>query len=186
MRITLTTAMLVLSGILLAQMPAESDLCAMKHHCAGMGARAKWREGIWDRIEIIAEELKLTDKQMEQIQQLRTRAQLDIIDLKAAVEKAQIHLRIALNDPDMTTEQIEQALMALQQAKQSLEIRRFRTLLEIREQLTPAQRKQLAKMFSQFGAKFKDIEPGSKRQKGATRIPHESCPHHQEKGKPKK
>jgi Spy/CpxP family protein refolding chaperone len=94
----------------------------------------KW----WERPRV-AEELALTAEQQEKLESMTVDQARSLVDLKAAVEKAEIDLRVAADGEPLNPEKIRAAFSALQQARMRMEAERFEMLIRVRQTLTTPQ-----------------------------------------------
>lgn len=151
--LTLITSMTVLAGGLalstFAQQPGgqgrgmghmsggmkkmqRSDSC-------GMGSMMGGMHGLAAR----AEELELTEEQVQQMRSLAMDWAEKRIDLKAAQQKAHLRLEQALRADEVDMEQVEERLDAVFQARKELMLGRIRHRTEVRGLLTDEQREKL-------------------------------------------
>ncbi|HPC84694.1 MAG TPA: periplasmic heavy metal sensor [Thermoanaerobaculaceae bacterium] len=94
----------------------------------------KW----WERPRV-AQELGLTAEQKQKLEGASLESARVMIDLKAAVEKAELDLK-AVGDADtLDPRAAREAFAALQQARMRLESERFELLIKVRQVLTREQ-----------------------------------------------
>ena len=96
--------------------------------------------GAFGKIEEIADEIGLTDRQLDEIEQIKLEEQKKLIDLRAEVQKSQIDLRALMSDVEAKSSDIEIAYKNLQANQQALELERVRMMLRIRDVLSVNQR----------------------------------------------
>lgn len=101
----------------------------------------KW----WERPRV-AQELGLTAEQKEKLEAASLESARAMIDLKAAVEKAELDLRVAGDADPLDARAARAAFAALQQARTRLESERFELLIRVRQVLTYAQWVRLREM----------------------------------------
>jgi len=86
----------------------------------------------------MADELNLTDQQMDQLEKLRTEFRLQMVDQQAAVRKAEITLRALMRD-DAPESKITAAIDDLSAKKAAVEKQQYRHHQQMRAILTPEQ-----------------------------------------------
>lgn len=89
----------------------------------------------WQRAEV-AQELGLSAEQKAKLEQLTAERLEAMIDARAAVQKAELELRLLANKDPLDQRKVREAFAALQQARQRLEAERFEMLLGVRQTLT--------------------------------------------------
>jgi Spy/CpxP family protein refolding chaperone len=92
----------------------------------------------WERPRVM-EELALSTEQRAKLEEITLGHARELVDLKAAVEKAEIDLRAAADREPFEPARVRSAFAALQQARSRMEVQRFEMLLAIREVLTAPQ-----------------------------------------------
>ncbi|MGC8916094.1 MAG: Spy/CpxP family protein refolding chaperone [Thermoanaerobaculum sp.] len=92
----------------------------------------------WDR-PAVAQELGLSPEQKLKLEQLTTERVKAMIDARAAVEKAEVELRLLAEKDPLDVRKVREAFTALQQARQKLELERFEMLLSVRQTLSADQ-----------------------------------------------
>ena len=97
----------------------------------------------WWRNSEIAQKLNLTDQQKQQLEQTFTQAKLQLVDLKAAVEKEEIKLQSLMNADTLQDSQVMAQIDATQAARAKLEKTFALMALQFRKILTSDQWKQL-------------------------------------------
>ncbi len=85
--------------------------------------------------------LNLTDAQKDQISKLRTDFQTKMVDLKATLQKDKIALKALAQKDDLTRDEVISSVEAVNKAKNDIAIAFANHLMDIREILTPEQRK---------------------------------------------
>jgi Spy/CpxP family protein refolding chaperone len=98
----------------------------------------KW----WER-PAVAGQLGLAPEQVAKLSATTYTHLRSMVDLKAAVDKANLDLAAAAEDEPFDTAKVRAAFGAVQQARLKLESQRFEMLLKIRELLTPDQWRKL-------------------------------------------
>jgi Spy/CpxP family protein refolding chaperone len=96
----------------------------------------------WERPRF-ADELALSAEQKTQLETLTVENARGMIDLKAAVEKAELDLRTAAEAEPFDAAKVRAAFRDVQQARTRLENERFESLLRVRELLNAEQWRQL-------------------------------------------
>lgn len=115
-------------------------------------AQAKYgsKRGRGRGMDRLYEQLELSDEQSLQIEAIRDESHTEN---KALYQQLQTNTREmqSLLASNADTEQLQQQLQQLQDLKQQLSDRRFQTMLDIREVLTPEQRAQWGELIEQRG-----------------------------------
>ena len=96
-------------------------------------------------MERLFQELELSDEQSEQIEAIRSESETENEALRQQMQTERQQMRSLLAE-ETSTEQLQQQHQQLQDLEQQLGDRRFTTMLEIREVLTPEQRAELAEL----------------------------------------
>lgn len=99
----------------------------------------------WERPRV-AEELALTAEQKARLETLTVENARGMIDLKAAVEKAELDLRAAAEAEPFDAAKVRAAFREVQQARTRLESERFESLLRVREVLNAEQWRRLREL----------------------------------------
>jgi len=114
--------------------------------------------GRWWEQPRVAEQLGLTADQTQQLNTLTFGHARTMVDLKGAVERAQIDLRAAAETDPFDAKQVRQSFAALQQTRMRLEAERFDMLLKVRQVLTTDQWHKLREIIRQ--RRERGEEPG--------------------------
>jgi len=119
-------------------------------HGPGMGTRGVAGAGRdfggmrgWDKVDKLADEIGLSEEQVEQIEEIRTTGAKKVADLKADEEKAEIDLTALIGDPEVKSSEIEKAIQTVLEKEQTLKMLRVKILLDIRDVLTVEQREKV-------------------------------------------
>ena len=99
----------------------------------------------WERPQV-AEQLALTAEQKARLESLSVENARGMIDIKAAVEKAELDLRVAAEAEPFDAAKVRAAFRTVQQARTRLENERFEALLRVREVLSADQWRQLREL----------------------------------------
>jgi Spy/CpxP family protein refolding chaperone len=99
----------------------------------------------WERPRI-ADELALTAEQKARLETLTVENARGMIDLKAAVEKAELDLRTVAEAEPFDAAKVRAAFREVQQARTRLENERFESLLRVRELLNAEQWRRLREL----------------------------------------
>jgi Spy/CpxP family protein refolding chaperone len=91
--------------------------------------------------ENIFKMLNLTDTQKDQIAKLRTNFQTKMVDLRATLQKNTIALKALAQKDNLTRDEVISSMEAVNKAKNDIAIAFANHLMDIREILTPEQRK---------------------------------------------
>jgi Spy/CpxP family protein refolding chaperone len=103
------------------------------------GPEMRLPPGTWWENPRVVEQVKLTPEQQAAIADLVYDHARTMIDLKAAVEKAELELKVRVDRSDLVPDQVRAAFRAFQAARSALENERFEMLLGVRLQLSPEQ-----------------------------------------------
>ena len=106
------------------------------------GARAQQLgvpPGRWWERPRVAEQISLTAEQRQRLNDETNAHARVMVDLKGAVEKAEIDLRVAAEAVPFSGKPAREAFATLQRTRQKLEAERFEMLIKVREVLTPEQ-----------------------------------------------
>jgi Spy/CpxP family protein refolding chaperone len=117
---------------------------------AGVGSLAAQSLGVppgrwWERPRV-AEQLVLSPEQKDKLNSETVSHSRTLVDLKAAVEKAEIDLRALGEAEPFSGKAAREGFRALQAARQRLEAERFEMLIRVREILTREQWQKLQGM----------------------------------------
>jgi len=99
----------------------------------------------WERPQV-AEQLALTAEQKARLESLSVENARGMIDIKAAVEKAELDLRVVAEAEPFDAAKVRAAFRTVQQARTRLENERFEALLRVREVLSADQWRQLREL----------------------------------------
>lgn len=99
----------------------------------------------WERPQV-AEQLALTAEQKARLEALSVENARGMIDVKGAVEKAELDLRVAAEAEPFDAAKVRAAFRTVQQARTRLENERFEALLRVREVLSAEQWRQLREL----------------------------------------
>ena len=133
---TLLLVLLVGIGLLFAQegpFPGPRKMVGMR---GGPGS-------LFNRVDRFADEIGLTDEQVEKIKDIRNKNAKEIIDLNAEKKKAEIDLRKLMEDPDAKSSAIEKLAKKVMEQENAIRTAQLDAMLEIRDILTPEQRAKL-------------------------------------------
>lgn len=111
-----------------------------------------------DMITILKPELELTVDQEERMKTIVTEARVSAEPLETKVREQQKNFNQALRQPETTPEQAGMALTQLMDAEASVKQLQLRTLLSLRDVLTPEQRKKAVALAPARQAKQSDLE----------------------------
>jgi Spy/CpxP family protein refolding chaperone len=134
---------LALTGVLVAGLVLAGSAARGQ----GMGVpMGRW----WERPQVM-EQLGLSQDQKQKLEAITLDGARSMVDLKAAVEKAQIDLRAASDLDPFQPDKVREAFHAMQQARVKLESQRFEMLLKVRGVLTVQQWRQLRELVHERG-----------------------------------
>lgn len=119
-----------------------------------------------DRAEKLIEQLDLSEEQAEQIRAIREQSRAANQDLFEQSQQAREQMRSLLANGASNAE-LEQQHERMQALHQQMGDRRFQTMLQIREVLTPEQQQQLAELMEQRHEQFGGRRGGGHRRGGA-------------------
>jgi Spy/CpxP family protein refolding chaperone len=103
-------------------------------------------QGRWWERPRFADELALSAEQKTQLETLTVENARGMIDLKAAVEKAELDLRAVAEAEPFDAAKVRAAFREVQQARSRLENERFESLLRVREVLNSEQWRRLREL----------------------------------------
>jgi len=103
------------------------------------GPEMRLPPGKWWENPRVVERVGLTTVQQRAIADLVYDHALKMIDLKAALEKAELELKDRVDRREIAPDQVRASFRAFQAARVALESERFEMLLAVRLQLDPAQ-----------------------------------------------
>ncbi|HEX9500443.1 MAG TPA: periplasmic heavy metal sensor, partial [Thermoanaerobaculia bacterium] len=104
-----------------------------------VGAFAQLPPGKWWRRPEIVQALNLSDEQQDRLEAIFRSSAIDLIDLKAEVDKAAIALRGELDRPQLDRAAIRRMATRLSEARGRLFDRELTMLVEMRSVLTDPQ-----------------------------------------------
>jgi Spy/CpxP family protein refolding chaperone len=170
LRLSLAIAGLALAGMTAgAQVPAGGQGFAahrppFEKALGSQGARGRW----WNSPEMI-EKLKLTDEQRKAMDGILLQHREKLVDLKGAVEKAEIEMEPLMRDDQPNEAKIVAQIDKVAQARAELEKANARFLLALRGKLTPEQWKMVQAERANRGQERRgwekrDQRPGERRQ----------------------
>ncbi len=97
--------------------------------------------------ERIFDKLNLTDVQKDQIAKLKTGFQKKMIDLKANLQKDMVDLKALRNKDDVTRSEVIASVEKVNKAKNEIALALANHLMDVRDILTPEQRKMVKDHF---------------------------------------
>jgi Spy/CpxP family protein refolding chaperone len=105
----------------------------------------------WERPKV-AEQIGLTQEQTQKLEAVTLDEAKAMVDLKGAVQKAEIDLRAAADLEPFQPEKVRDAFRVVQQARTRLETQRFEMLLKVRGILSADQWHKLRELVRERGA----------------------------------
>jgi periplasmic protein CpxP/Spy len=149
LRVGVAIASLLMAGSTFAQPPVGQEPATGPG--PGMGHRPPFErafaghgnEGRWWNNPKIAEQLKLTDDQRKEFDNILQQHRTTLIDLRANLEKAELALEPLIGNDQPNENEILAQIDKVAQARAELEKANARYLLAIRSKLTPDQWKQV-------------------------------------------
>jgi Spy/CpxP family protein refolding chaperone len=141
----LSAGLLLAAGVVVAQ-PMDRTMGGGMGGPMG-GPMGRW----WDRPQV-AEQLALTPDQKQKLETVTLNGARTMIDLKGAVEKAEIDLRAASDAEPFQPDKVREAFHVMQQARERLEMQRFEMLLKVRSVLSAEQWQKLRTVVRERGA----------------------------------
>jgi len=113
-------------------------------HGCDFGPMAGWRGmgqqvGGISRILMIGDMIDLTDDQRDRLKAMQTEFQMNQIDRKAELQKAQVRLRNLQRDPDATEGDVFRAIDEVSRLKAEMQKTRYQHQLQIKSVLTDEQ-----------------------------------------------
>jgi len=169
-RLSLAIAGLALAGVT-AGAQGQAGMPGFGEHrppfekaMGAQGAHGRW----WNNPEMI-EKLKLTDEQRKAMDGILLQHRERLVDLKGAVEKAEIEMEPLMRDDQPNEAKILAQIDKVAQARAELEKANARFLLALRGKLTPEQWKQVQAERANRGQERRGWEkrgqrPGERRQ----------------------
>jgi len=127
------------AGLLLAAGPALAQP-------AGMMPMGRW----WERPQV-ADQLALTPEQRQKIEAITLDGAHTMVDLKGAVQNAEIDLRAASDAEPFQPAKVREAFHVMQQARLKLDTERFEMLLKVRQVLSADQWQKLHELMRERG-----------------------------------
>jgi Spy/CpxP family protein refolding chaperone len=137
-RVTMLVVMVGV-GLLLAAGPALAQP-------VGMMPMGRW----WERPQV-ADQLALTPEQKQKIEAITLDGAHTMVDLKGAVQKAEIDLRAVSDSEPFQPQKVRAAFQVMQQARLKLETERFEMLLKVRQVLSADQWQKLHELMRERG-----------------------------------
>ncbi|MEB3280785.1 MAG: Spy/CpxP family protein refolding chaperone [Lyngbya sp.] len=135
--------LLILSGL-----GAIANAASLQVNSAQILAQGKVYAGEPDDTEQLLEQLNATPEQKQKMQEIRAQYQDRISERKQLVRQAQQQLQELLSS-NASDSQIRQQYDELMRLKQEMSKLQFEIILEVREVLTPEQRRQFADIMEQ-------------------------------------
>ncbi len=111
---------------------------------------------LWGKIERFADEIDLSEKQLEQIRQIRKEGERELIDLRAQLRKAELDLRDLMGDVSTPSDQIKSAVKAVLERRQAVELKTIDIMLQIRDVLSQKQREKLREVIKELRRKRRE------------------------------
>ena len=118
--------------------------------CPAMAAAMDPPPGRWWRLPKAAEQLKLSEDQKSRLESLFEANRINLIELKASVEKEQFRLRNLLEAETLDEKAIEEQFRKLQAARATMDVERFRYFLEVRKILGHQKFERLEMIYREF------------------------------------
>ena len=129
-RKTLTIAMVMIAALLAGS--------ALAQPCGRMGPK-----GGGPALERIADEIELTDEQLEEIENIRYESELESVDMHAELKKEEIELRHLMDFEDFSRQEIMAQAEKVGEMKQELQLNKMDARLRSLEVLTDEQREKM-------------------------------------------
>ena len=133
----LVAGLLLMAGAVAAQPMGGPD--GAETPWAPMGGPMGVPMGRWWERPKVVEQLGLTPEQTKKLEAITLDQARTMVDLKSAVEKAEIDLRAASDAEPFNAKRVRDAFGVVIQARTKLETQRFEILLKTREVLTAEQ-----------------------------------------------
>ena len=106
--------------------------------------------GKWWENERLATRIGLTDEQTEEITSLVYDHALEMVDLSAAVKRAELEMANLVRQAEFDSDEVRVAFAEFQRARQALERQRFEMLLSVRGVLTTEQWVQIQEIMQEM------------------------------------
>jgi Spy/CpxP family protein refolding chaperone len=127
----------------------------MRGHLDGPGSRGGFdgmRGGVpAERLLRNAEELKLTDDQVDKLEKLSYDSKKTLVDLHAEIEKAELEIQNLLRSGNDDIAAFKVHIAAVSQARADIQTARIANLFEARKVLTEKQKKAIKEEFPRLG-----------------------------------
>lgn len=105
--------------------------------------------GKWWKNTRVARELDLSEAQVDRIEAIFLRVRPALIDLRADLEKKRLLQESAMDRPTVDSAEAERRIDEVEQARSKLEKARAMMFLEIRQVLTPDQRRKARELLEE-------------------------------------
>ncbi|MGH9317356.1 MAG: Spy/CpxP family protein refolding chaperone [Thermoanaerobaculia bacterium] len=113
-------------------------------------------EGKWWRRPRVAAEIGLTSEQSDQVEKIFVRERGKLIDLRADLEKKQLGLESAMENPAADRADVEKRIGAVEAARAELQKTRALMYLDMKQVLKPEQWSRLVQMRQQRQERIKE------------------------------
>ena len=149
LQVLVVLMVLALAGTLVAQGGPEPGAGpgrpGMHRMASGgrMGPMDRWGAGAWWKNSEVVQKLGLTDEQVQKIDKAFQDHRMQLVDLRAALEKEELKLKPLMESDNPNEGQVTAQIEKIAQARASLEKSNALMLLGVRKVLTVDQWKQL-------------------------------------------
>ena len=107
-------------------------------------------------VERFADEIGLSEDQLDRISSIKTEMEKKIVDLRAEKQKAQIDLRELIRDPKAKSSEIEKVAQKVVDLESQIRLNRIESAIKIRDVLTPEQREKLMEVIKEHRQKMRE------------------------------
>ena len=107
-------------------------------------------------VERFADEIGLSEDQLDRISSIKTEMEKKIVDLRAEKQKAEIDLRELIRDPKAKSSEIEKAAQKVVDLESQIRLNRIETAIKIRDVLTPEQREKVMEVIKEHRRQMRE------------------------------
>jgi len=111
-------------------------------------------------IERFADEIGLSDDQLDRISSVKTEMEKKIIDLRAEKQKAEIDLRELMRDPKAKGSEVKKVAQKVVDLESQIRLNRIETAIKIRDVLTPEQREKMLEVIKEHRREMREHHRG--------------------------
>jgi Spy/CpxP family protein refolding chaperone len=130
------------------------------------GGAPRLPPGKWWENPRLVERVQLTAEQQGKISELVYQHALSMVDLKAAVDKAELELADRVDRSEIDPARVRSAFAAFQAARAALQKERFEMLLAVRQLLSPQQWQELQRIHQELARRRAEQAAPRRTQRG--------------------